>query len=78
MISSDQKDLNTGGESVGRYQLTLGAMFLLGAGFHCIDFLGVKFTLLWGTGLFFVWTTSIAIILWIQYLKRQNILKSLI
>ncbi len=46
--------------------------FLFGAYYHCIDFLGVEKTTLWGMGLTFLALMLVSIGLWLRFAVKKR------
>ena len=53
------------------------AFFMAGAFFHCMDFLGVEDTLMWGTGLGFLGAFLLSLYFWTRMAVNKKIWKYL-
>ena len=52
--------------------------FMAGAFFHCMDFLGVEYTIIWGMGLTFLGALLLSVILWSRYAINGKLWKYLV
>lgn len=52
--------------------------FMAGAFFHCMDFLGVEYTVIWGMGLTFLGALLVSLLLWTRYAINRQIWKYLV
>ena len=49
--------------------------FMAGAFFHCMDFLGVEDTLMWGMGLGFLGAFLLTLYFWVRYAVNRKFWK---
>ena len=52
--------------------------FMAGAFFHCMDFLGVEDTVMWGMGLTFLGALLLSLLLWTRYALNRKVWKYLV
>jgi hypothetical protein len=52
--------------------------FMAGAFFHCMDFLGVEDTVMWGMGLTFLGALLLSLLLWTRYAINRKVWKYLV
>jgi hypothetical protein len=51
---------------------------MAGAFFHCMDFLGVEDTVMWGMGLTFLGALLLSLLLWTRYAINRKVWKYLV
>ena len=52
--------------------------FMAGAFFHCMDFLGIEDTVMWGMGLTFLGALLLSLLLWSRYAISRKFWKYLV